>query len=419
MTSLHETAMPPTHEFGRPSPELTRARQECPVFHDGFGLTNVTNYDDVVSVITDPAAFSSNVFALPPLPEEFRGRLPDDMLRCVLLNLDPPEHTAIRRTVTRAFTGRRMAAMEPQVREVVRKLVDDIAGRGSCELMSAFCYRLMTRIFPGMLGLTDDDMRRLSDLNEDLFSLLMQAGLFGPLEMTMSAEEIEQRYSPAAKKERYERMAAAWAHLGGVLDERRQNLGTDLTSAMLTTLDDEGRPAFGNDDMIMHMMSLLSAAAETTGNLVGTMVGLFDQHPDQLALLRADPRLVENAIDESLRTCPVPGVLMRRAQQDVVLSGVTIPAGSMVAASVDAAAHDDAHFPDADRFDITRANAKHHLTFGKGPHMCSGFPLGRLVARVAVTELYDRLPNLRVTAPIETAPVPNRRLLTRLEVAWG
>lgn len=417
MTSIDNAHF--THVFGSSSPESARARRECPVFHDANGIVNVTRYDDVVDVITDSDTFSSNVLRLPPLPDRFRGKLPENILSSVQLNLDPPEHTAVRRTVTRAFTGRRMAAMEPAISEIAKDLVDGFVDQGECELMSSYCYQLMTRIFPAMLGLNEEDMRRLTALNEDMFSLMMEAGSFGPLDTVMSPEEIEQRYSPEAVIERYERMTDTWAHLGGVLDERRKAPGDDLASAMLRTTDDDGNPAFTNDEMIVHMIALLAASAETTGNLLGTLVVLFDRNPDQLTLVRENPRLIENAIDEALRTCPVPGVVMRRALHDVELQGVPVPSGSMVAALLDSAAHDESRFEDPARFDVTRANAKEHLTFGKGQHMCSGFPLARTTARLAMTELYDRLPGLRVTGPVETAPVPHRHLLTRVPVAWG
>jgi cytochrome P450 len=408
-----------TDEFAVSSSELARARRECPVFHDAHGIVNVTRYDDVVEVITESGTYSSGVLRLPPLPDQFRGKLPENILSSVQLNLDPPAHTVVRRAVTRAFSGRRMTAMEPAIHDIARSLVDGFAAQGECELMSSYCYQLMTKIFPAMLGLGEEDMRRLTALNEDVFSLMMQAGSFGPLDTTMSPEEIEERYSPSAVVQRYDRMVEAWAHLGRILDARREDPRDDLTSAMIQTTDDAGNPAFSNDEMIVHMISLLAAAAETTGNLVGTLVVLLDQHPDQLALVRQTPRLIENAIDEALRTCPVPGVLMRRTVRDVELSGVRVAAGTMVAASLDSADHDELHFQDADRFDVTRPNAKEHLTFGKGRHLCSGFPLARVTARVALTELYDRLPNLHVTGPIERVPVPNRRLLTRLHVAWG
>lgn len=399
--------------------ELARARRECPVFHDAHGTVTVTRYDDVVGVITDSETFSSSVLRLPPLPAQFRGKLPENILSAVQLNLDPPAHTVVRRTVTRAFTGRRMNAMEPTIRSIARDLVDGFAGRGECELMSSYCYQLMTRIVPAMLGLDSEDMRQLTALNEDVFSLMMEAGSFGPLELVMSHTEIEERYNPAATTERYERMVKAWEHLGRFLDQRRAEQDDDLASAMLKTKDESGGPAFTTDEIIVHMISLLAASAETTGNLIGTLVVLFDRNPEQLAAVREDPRLVENAIDEALRVRPVPGVLMRRATRDLELCGVPVAAGAIVAASTDSAAHDEAHFAAPDRFDVSRENAKDHLTFGKGRHVCSGFPLARATARVALAELYDRLPNLRVIGPVDAAPVPNRRLLTRVDVAWG
>lgn len=401
-------------------PELKEARERCPVFLGPGDTWVVTRYEDVIAALADFESFSSEVLKLPLTPEEFRDRLPDDLVAANILNLDPPIHTAVRKTLNKPFTVKRMLAMDPVIREIANDLIDQFVDDGEAELMNQFGYKLVSTALPRLMGLPEDEYRYLGSLLADMFFLMSQAGFSGPLEAVLPPEEIERNFSPQATHDRYERMADAWDRLGAFLDTRRESDEDDLVTAMLQTVDDDGKPLLSKDDIIVHCMGFVAAAAETTGNLIGTLVVLLDRNPDQMELLREDPSLIDNAVEEALRRRPLPGRIMRITTRDVELGGVTIPAGCPVGLSVESAAHDEDVFPDPERFDITRENANKHVTFGRGRHMCIGAPLARVTAKAATQVLYERIPDLRVKAdePIEFEPVPTRRMMLTLPVEW-
>jgi cytochrome P450 len=401
-------------------PDLKEARSQCPVFKDEAGVFVVTRYDDVVAALTDFKSFSSNVLHLPAPPAEFADRLPLDVMAANLPNLDPPDHTLVRKTLNRPFTVKRMLAQDPAVREIANGLIDEFIDDGRCELMNSFGYRLVSQALPKLMGMPKDEYEYVGALLDDMFSLLLQAGFSGPLEALFDAEEIERRFGEKAEAERYARMADAWDRLSAFLETRKDSQDDDLLTAMLSCVDDEGKPALSKDDIITHMMGFVAAAAETTGNLIGTIVILLDRNPDQHDLLREDPSLIDNLIEEALRRRPLPGRIMRVTTREIEYDDVKIPAGCPVALSVESAAHDDSVFPEPESFDIRRENADRHLTFGRGRHMCLGAPLARVTTKAAIEVLYDRIPSLRVSTdePIELEPVPTRRMLLSVPVEW-
>jgi cytochrome P450 len=174
------------------------------------------------------------------------------------------------------------------------------------------------------------------------------------------------------------------------------------------------------DRIIVHMLELTAAGHDTTANMIANLVQCFDAWPDQLAAVRADPALLENAIEEGLRLRAASPTMFRIATRAVELSGVTIPAGSVVCVNLGAANHDEARFAARDRFDVARANAGEHLAFGKGRHFCLGAPLARLEGRIVFETLLRRLPGLRLAQPAAPAYRQNFNLrgLEALEVAF-
>jgi cytochrome P450 len=380
----------------------------------------VTRYEDVAQGLRDHEALSSRMLKLPPLPEEFHGRLPDQLWEQIITNLDPPAHTAVRKALQKPFTVGRIKALEPDLRGLANHLIDGFIEDGECELMHSFAHPMLMQIIPRLLGLPDAQMAMLNRLQDDFFDLLMLAGTFGPLDLVFTQEEIERRFAKENERPRYERMALAWESLSRFLHDLGEAPDDTMVSAMVNGVDANGQPLLTHDEVVVHLISFVAAAAETTGNLIGTLVVLLDRHPDQRALLDEDPALIPNAIDEALRRRPIPGIIMRVARRDVPIGGVTIPAGSRVGLSVESAANDEEKFPEPGCFDIRRANASEHLTFGLGRHFCLGAPLARLTARVAVEELYQRIPDIRVRdGSLVLVPVPNRRMIGGVIVGWG
>ena len=363
-----------------PYPHYRRLRDEAPVcWIEEDNLWMVTRYDDVAAVLRDPATFSS-ADGMGALMSgrvgrrriDARGLFGLDMRELrVLIATDPPDHTRLRRLLSRAFTPRAIAELEPHLRQVCAELVDDLltaAASGAGDLVAQLAFPFPVIVIAELLGIPPerrDDFKRWSD------------ALVGALSGNWNPAEAQQT------------LAEMFMYLADVVERRRQEPGHDLISRLVAGADPDDPDSLSPVEITLFAVLLLVAGNETTTNLLGNGAAAFAAHPDQAALLRSQPELLGPAIEEVLRWDAPVQALFRSTTRPVNLSGVELPAGAMVLVSFAAANRDSRHFPDADRFDIARRPSD-HLAFGHGIHYCLGASLARLEARLVGETLAAR-----------------------------
>ncbi|WP_330308050.1 MULTISPECIES: cytochrome P450 [unclassified Streptomyces] len=298
------------------------------------------------------------------------------------------EHKRLRVLVSKAFTARRTAALQPRIEEITARLLDRIeeAGRGSraVDLREEFCYPLPIQVISELFGLPEERGPELRQLVDRLFATSADPG-----EMTAA----------------YERLYVVLAEL---VAAKRESPGDDLTSGLIAARDEEGDTRLSEQELLDTLVLMISAGHETTVNLIDNAVHALLTHPEQLAAVRDGRASWEDVVEETLRVdAPVASLPLRYAVEDLDIAelggpqGAFIGKGEAILAAYAAAGRDpERHGKDADRFDVTRAD-KEHLAFGHGVHHCLGAPLGRLEARIALPALFERFPDLQLAVPQE------------------
>jgi cytochrome P450 len=358
-----------------PFPHYARLRAEAPVLKlDPMGFWLVTRHQDVQFVLKSPQLFSSEAMAGPQGHVE--GVIP------TIITMDPPMHGTFRALISRAFTPKMIAALEPRIREITHGLVSHIGRSPEFDLVEKVALPLPVRVIAELLGVEPKrfhDFKRWSDL---LVDQMMRPGA--------SPEQLAYEQAEGAAFQQYFR----WA-----IEERRRHPGNDLISALIQA--EEEHQHLTVDDIFAFAGLLLVAGNETTTNLLGNMVIALLRNPDQLAKLIADPSLIPGAVEETLRYDSPVQMLFRFAREDVELGGQTIPKGALVWPVLGSANRDETKFPDPDRFDITR-ETNGQVAFGHGIHFCIGAPLARLESRIAIEEMLPHLAEARLPErPIE------------------
>lgn len=388
-----------------PYPLLTRVRTEAPVARlERLGWWVVSRYADVTAALRRPELFSSNTGLERLRPAQIDAEIWDEitMMRGrSMINVDPPEHTRLRKLISAAFTPRAMQRLEARVQAIAGGLIEAIAGRDSFDVVADLATPLPVTVIAEMLGV---DPARGADFKRWSDDLLELGRL--PREQAMAPGELERLI--ASRR-------ALVAYLEATIAARREQPRDDLISELARAEDDEGR--LTAEEALGMMVLLLVAGNETTTHLIGTGTHLLLDRPEAFAALRADPSLVPNFIEEVLRFEGPATMLFRRTTAEVTLSGVTIPADALVVLLIAAADRDPAQFPDPDRFDITR-DTRGHLGFGQGIHFCVGAPLSRLEGRIAFGELLRLPPFSRVDARADWTRHPSLRGLRSLRVRF-
>jgi len=319
-----------------------------------------------------------------------------------MLQQDPPDHTRLRGLVVTAFTARRVEDMRPRIQEVVDQTLDRIAAQGHMDLIEDFAFRLPVTIICDMLGIPEG-------FREAFYTGSRDGGrILDPVPLTPA--EIAQGNAANLMAQMYFQQ---------LFELRRKNPGDDLTTQLVQA--EENGSKLSNEELTANIILLFGAGHETTVNLIGNGLLALHRNPDQLALLKANPGLITNAIEEFLRYDSSVQLTGRVALEDIDdLGGKKIPHGETVLCLLGSANRDPAVYPDRpDRLDITRPNVR-PLSFGGGIHFCLGAQLARIEAEVAITTLLRRLPDLRLddAENPEWRPTFVLRGLKRLPASW-
>ena len=360
-------------------------RAEAPVFRDPFtGIHHVASYDLVLEALRDFETYS-NRFA----PSMGGGALAEDPELAemqkksypavdTMLTADPPEHRRFRGLVNKAFTPRRVEGLQPGIERLADELIDRFAADGHFEVLSQLSVPLPLTVIADELGVPRADLPKFKRWTDGFTAQL--SGLAVGEDAKEAARRIFefQQYFAARVEE---------AKRGP-----REDVISDLVRARL-----EGERPLDMPETLSILQQLLVAGNETTAAAIAEGLLLLVRHPDQLRLVREDPSLVPNLVEEVLRLATPTASMWRKVTRDVVLGGVAIPPGSMLLLRFASANRDEARFPDADRFDVRRSNAAEHLAFGHGIHFCIGASLARKEMQVAFRALLDRLDGFRLS----------------------
>ncbi len=308
-----------------------------------------------------------------------------------MLNLDPPDHTRLRRLVSKAFTPRMIEGLRPLVARLVDEHLDAVAAAGRMDVIADLAFPLPFTVISEMLGMPAADRDQLRDWSHAIVKLL---------DPVITEEEIN---------EAFESSDAMTDHVHEVIDWKREHPADDLLTALIRAEEDGDR--LSPDELRDQVVLLFIAGHETTVNLIGNGTLALLRHPDQLARWRDDPALDANAVDELLRYDSPVQFSRRITIEPLEIGGRTIPARTFVLAGLASSNRDPAQWgPTADELDLGRADANQHVAFGSGTHFCLGAALARLEGQVALGRLIRRFPDLAVADP---GPAWNGRLNLR------
>ena len=379
---MTRSSLPPVNitspEFkADPYPFYRRLRIEAPVYRTILPGKQpawlVTRYDDVFMVLKDDQRFvkdKRNAHAKTPwVPPMFRA------FERNLLDLDGDDHDRLRGLIHKAFTPRLIERMRQRVETLSNELLNSAERKHQFDLIRDYALPVPMTIISEILGIPPDDRLKFSNWSRSLISL--------------SA-------TPSGILRAIPNLLAISRYLRHVIRERRDTPRDDLITALVQA--EEAGDQLSEDELLAMVFVLLVAGHETTVNLIGSGTLALLENPDQMQLLRQNPDLIKNGIEELLRyVSPVEQATERYAREAATLHGVTIPQGDLVYAVLASANRDEQQFENADKLDLTR-DARKHLAFGQGIHYCVGAPLARLEGQIAISTLVRRLPSLHLRA---------------------
>jgi cytochrome P450 len=355
-----------------PHPVWKRLRDEAPLYYnEEYGFYALSRYDDVESALTDWETYRSG-----------RGTV-FEMIRAgveippgTILFEDPPVHDLHRALLTKAFTPRRINAIEPLIRQFCVRALDPLVGSGRLDFIADLGAKIPMRTIGYLLGIPEADQDAIRKNADD--QLLLMDGERGEFDRNA----FEQTH----------RMIAAY------IDWRAGHPSDDLITELLSAEIEEPdgtRRRLTRSEVLNYMMVIAGAGNETTTHLIGFMGQLLSDHPGQRQQIVADRSLIPRTVEEALRYEAPSPVQCRYVAREVSCHGQVVPEGSIMVLLNGSANRDERYFPDPDRFDIHR-EARKHLSFGRGPHFCLGAALARLEGRVALDEVLNRWPEWQI-----------------------
>ena len=359
----------------------------------------LSHHDDCVAMLKDRRFVRNRATATGggrapfPMPKSVQ------MLLNSMINEDEPEHRRLRNLVHKGFTPRQLSNLEGRIMEITEVLLDKAEQNGRMELMEEFARPIPVTVIAEMVGVKAEDVPELSRYIDALTDGMSGFGLA----RTMFFD-----------------MPKGIRFLRGLIEHKRANPGDDILTALIEAEDEGSR--LSEDELIAMVFLLILAGHETTYNLITNATYTLLMHPEQLALLRENPALMDSAIEEVLRfNGPLYATKPEYAIEDVTMHGVTIPKGSAVMPLLGAGNHDPAVFENPEVFDITREKNQ-HLGFGMGIHYCLGAPLARMETKIALNALLSRNPDLHLgidTEALQLSPRPGWHQYKAMPVILG
>ena len=333
----------------------------------------VARYADVTAGLRDHEHLSS---VGPPPPETaYQGRFSGARN---MLGSDPPQHSRLRKMVSRDFTPRRIRELEPRIRQIAKDILDKVEAKGDFELMADLANVLPVTVIAEMLGVPAELHKTFKHWSDTLIGGDNNVpGAPPPPETIRAVDELGDYFTAEIEK-------------------RRAKPGPDLVSALVAAHD--GSDAMSGADLLSFITLLLIAGNETTTNLIGNGMLALGKHPEQFEALKRTPAMIPRAIEEMLRYDGPVQSTVRFTKAPVELGGTTIPADAFALMIVAAANRDPAQFKDPEKFDITR-EPNDHVAFGEGIHFCIGAPLARMEASISFEAMLARFPKINLKDP--------------------
>lgn len=357
-----------------PFPWYRSMRESHPIsYNEKDKLWEVFRYDDVLRVVNEYATFSSE-----RVITERSGNAEEQEVVKSLLSSDPPRHRQLRSLISQAFTPRSIAQLTPRITEIVNEQLDLVAEKGSMDIIGDLSYPLPVIVIAEMLGIPSEDRDQFKRWSDAIVSIGQEEGMSAVKEMN--------------------------GYFKKIIDQRRKDPKDDLISALIEA-QIEG-VHLSEPELLSFCLLLLVAGNETTTNLIGNALLCFDEHPEAMEQLRAEPALLPNAIEEVLRYLSPVQLLVRAAKVDTQIGEQKIKAGEIVLPWLGSANRDESQFPQPDLFDIRRTPNR-HISFGHGIHFCVGAPLARLEAKIALGILLERFTDIRRIKEVLMDPIPS------------
>ncbi len=375
LTPMNPEVLACPHEFNE------RLRREAPVYQcPHTGITFVSDYETITRIARDHETFSNRFStAMPSSESKVDARILDIQKQGyppvdTMLTQDPPLHRRYRGMVNQAFTARRVATLAPSIEKLCHELIDGFIDEGRCEFVQTFAERVPMTVIAEQLGVPLSDYELFKTWSDAFVAQLSQ---MATADEGATAAQLILDYQN---------------YFAARIEERRGNPEDDIISDIVHARFEDERP-LDTAEMLSIIQQLLVAGNETTTHSIAEGVLLLCQHPDQHALLKNDPSLIPNFVEEVLRLATPTANMWRVVRKDTEINGVPVKAGSMVQIRFSSANRDEAQFDAPQTFDITRHNARTHIAFGHGVHMCIGANLARKEMEVAFRVLLDRLDN--------------------------
>ncbi|CAM4196327.1 cytochrome P450 [Kibdelosporangium persicum] len=386
--------------FDDPYPHYKQLAEEHPVQDHPLGFWFLSRYDDVLALLRAGQSVEIRNMADGPVRQQVDAVTAGDqvsVLTASMLDRDPPDHTRLRALVTKVFTRRAISALAPRITALVDAALDEMAEQGSTNLVEQLAFPLPFAVISEMLGLPTVDSTRIRDLSGTLVR---------SLEVVTDEETARAIADANAELTVLTKELVAW---------KRANPADDLLTALITA-EHEGQ-VLNEDELVAQVILLYVAGHETTVNLIANGTLALLHNPDQLALLHEQPDLAANAVEEFLRYDSPVQQTRRITITPYTVGDAEIPVGSFVLACLASANRDERVFgPDAHKLRLDRKEARHHLSFGGGPHHCLGAALARLEGQIAIGRLVRRFPELTLDGDVRWNNRINLRGLTTLPV---
>lgn len=386
---------------GRADPyaRFHRLRESVPVHHSTMGVWTLSRYDDVHDALRDKHV-GKDVYAF--MAGRFSGRLEDHAalrkLAGSMLWANPPEHTRLRRVINQVFTAKRVLRLREFVERRVAELITPFVEAGGGDICNRFCYLLPISVVAALVGVPQDEAPGLREPIRN-FQRTFELG--------MTATDLRMADQGAQALDDY---------FSELVRRKRREPGDDLLSNLIQVEDEDDR--LDDEELVGICNMLIAAGSETATHFLNNGIRLFIEHPDQADLVRADPSLLNSAIEEVLRFDPPVHILPRTVSEPLDLGGVHIPEGSRLMLLIAAANRDPARYTDPDRFDVTRDEGP-SISFGAGIHGCPGWRLAKLQAEVVFRTLLERFPNLEIAEPPRPQPRVTLPGLESLQIRVG